>query len=69
MATAGKSAAVAESATLGKSAADIGDQLYIDTVQPAWPQSKPAVLVQEGDDRLLLQEGFLVAGQSAAEGV
>lgn len=54
--------------TSGKSASDGGDELYLDTVQPAWPQTKP-VLEVEGADKLLAQTGYLITGQSAAEDV
>jgi hypothetical protein len=53
-------------ATTGTSASDCGDELHLDTVQPAWPQSKP-VLEVEGGDKLLAQQGYLITGQSAAE--
>jgi hypothetical protein len=69
MATTGKTAAIAEPPVPGKSAAGIGDELYIDTVQPAWPQSRPVVLAGAPDDRLLIQEGFAMTGKSAAEEV
>ncbi|HXV00651.1 MAG TPA: hypothetical protein VG166_09145 [Caulobacteraceae bacterium] len=69
MATVGKTARAAEPANLGTSAAGIGDDLFIDTVQPAWPQSKPVVLVGGLDDRLLLQEGFAMTGKTAAEDI
>ena len=57
-------------ATNGKSASDCGDELYIDTVQPAWPQSKPVVQAEGDDgDLFLLQIGYQVEGSTSAEEV
>jgi hypothetical protein len=67
--TAGKSATLTVAGVVGDGANNTGDQLFIDTVQPAWPQSKPVLLADDGTSKLLVQEGFRVAGQSAAKGV
>jgi hypothetical protein len=61
--------------TTGASASDNGDKLLTQTVQPAWPQSKPVLGLQGGgaplpglgDGDLLIRQGFQVVGETAAE--
>ncbi len=63
--------------TKGISASNNGDKLLIDVVDPAFPQSIERLGLQDGpraetglgQGDLLIREGFLVEGQSAAESV